>query len=109
MTTVAIVARRAATRSALEAVLAQDRGMTVTSSAPELDDAVDADVVVIEDSAAGDAGRLPAFVVVGMEDHPGFAQRARAAGAAAYVRLDEASERLGRAVQHARSTVSHAP
>ena len=70
-----------------------------------------ADVIVLHDSVFGAAGlgSLPlvaraapraAVLVVGMHDHPAFARRARDAGAAAYVRLDDA-ERLGRAVVEA--------
>ncbi len=68
-------------------------------------------VVVADESVLGDDGIawLPAlleasprsaFVVVGMHDHPAYVARAREAGAADYVLLDEA-DRLGRAVVEA--------
>lgn len=64
--------------------------------------------VVVDESIFGAAGVrwLPmlaraapcaALVVVGMHDHPAFVTRARDAGAADYVRLDDA-DRLGRVV-----------
>ena len=70
------------------------------------------DVVVVDWSLLGEPGlrRLStfaalapstAFVVIGMGDHPGFAARARAAGAADYVRLDDAVERVAAAVSAA--------
>ena len=72
------------------------------------------DVVVVDGSLLGEPGlrRLStftalapstAFVVIGMGDHPGFAARARAAGAADYVRLDDAVERVAAAVSAAGS------
>jgi DNA-binding NarL/FixJ family response regulator len=68
-------------------------------------------VVVVDESVLGPDGIawLPAivaatpqsaFIVVGMHDHPAYIARARAAGAADYVRLDDA-DRLGRAVVEA--------
>lgn len=65
-------------------------------------------VVVVDEAILGPdgIGALPdlvaeapgaAFIVVGMGDHPLYVTRAREAGAADYVRLDEA-ERLGDAV-----------
>ena len=72
------------------------------------------DVVVVDESVLGETGlrRLStfaavapstAFVMIGMGDHPGFAARARAAGAADYVRLDDAAERVAAAVSAAGS------
>jgi DNA-binding NarL/FixJ family response regulator len=72
------------------------------------------DVLVVDRLLLGEAGlgRLStfttlapstAFVVVGMDDHPGFAALARAAGAADYVRLDDAAERVAAAVSAAGS------
>ncbi|HEX5621055.1 MAG TPA: hypothetical protein VFX51_21710, partial [Solirubrobacteraceae bacterium] len=69
------------------------------------------DAIVFHESVFGAVGLgwLPlvaraapraAFVVVGMHDHPAFTVRAREAGAADYVLLDDA-ERLGRAVVEA--------
>src|SRR5688572_29015224 len=68
-------------------------------------------VVVVDESVLGTHGiaGLPAIVaaapqsafdVVGMHDHPAYVTRAREAGAADYVRLDDA-DRLGRAVVEA--------
>ena len=75
-------------------------------------------VVVVDESVLGPDGiaGLPAivaatpqsaFIVVGMHDHPAYVARAREAGAADYVRLDDA-DRLGRAVVEA-SAPSSAP
>ena len=72
------------------------------------------DVLVVDRLLLGEAGlgRLStltavapstAFVVVGMDDHPGFAAWARAAGAADYVRLDDPAERVAAAVSAAGS------
>ena len=66
------------------------------------------EVVIVDEAILGPDGiaALPdlvadapsaAFVVVGMGDHPRYVTRAREAGAADYVRLDEA-ERLGRSI-----------
>jgi hypothetical protein len=49
-----------------------------------------------------------AFVVVGMGDHRKYVTRAREAGAADYVRLDEA-ERLGRSVVQASEATAPLP
>lgn len=68
-------------------------------------------VVVVDESVLGSAGIgwLPtlvkaapetAFIVVGMHDHPGYVTRARDAGAADYMLLDD-PERLGRSVLEA--------
>jgi DNA-binding NarL/FixJ family response regulator len=63
-------------------------------------------VLLVDRTLLGEAGlrRLPmltaefpdtAVVLVGMGDHPGIDALAREAGAAAYIRLDEAAERVG--------------
>ena len=68
-------------------------------------------VVVVDEAILGPDGIVAladliadapatAFVVVGMGEHPMYVTRAREAGAADYVRLDEA-ERLGRSVVEA--------
>ena len=114
MPTAVIAARRTATRSALRAVLEREPRVVSAGTAPDLSALIrllrgEPDVVVVEASVLGEAGvrRLPtlsalaphaAFIVVGMGDHPGFAARARAVGAVAYVRLDQAAERLPHAV-----------
>jgi DNA-binding NarL/FixJ family response regulator len=68
----------------------------VTPAAVIIDDALLKDSGIRSLSVLG-AAPGTAFVVVGMQDHPAYAARARALGAADYVRLDEA-DRLGRAV-----------
>jgi chemotaxis response regulator CheB len=108
---VVIAAERASTRSALWSLLEREPALVAVGTASDLPDTVRQlracapDVVVIDTRILGPAGveRLPtltaeapgaAFIVVGMGDHPGFGDRARAAGAADYVRLDQASEQL---------------
>jgi DNA-binding NarL/FixJ family response regulator len=114
----------ARTRAALEALFDGEPGFARTASTTDLLSTVRTlrewkpAVVVIDRHLLGHGGldqlRLLAAVagsavviMVGMEDHPRFAARARAAGAAAYIRLEEAAERLATA---ARETVSaHSP
>jgi DNA-binding NarL/FixJ family response regulator len=72
-------------------------------------------VVVVDEAILGSDGiselrglvataPATAFVVFGLGDHPMYCTRAREAGAAGYVRLEEA-ERLARSVVSAASTV----
>lgn len=74
--------------------------------------AVAPDVVLLDMHVLGDAGlrRLPtlrsmapnsAFLVLGMGDHPAYGTQAREAGAADYVRLDLAADRLDDAISSA--------
>ena len=57
-------------------------------------------------SALAGAGPRTAFIVVGMHEHPAYLARRRAAGAADYVRLDEAERLAGSVVS---ATGSSAP
>jgi len=107
---VVIAARNERVRAALWAVLDADPLVDPIAATADAEDLVELlsrvrpATVVVDDSllAASDAGSFAgrigtAFVVVGMRDHPGYAARARALGAADYVKLDEA-ERLGEAL-----------
>jgi DNA-binding NarL/FixJ family response regulator len=119
---VVVAAQHDATRSALAALLGDDDQVRVVASVDDLAAALRAarrfgDSVVVADQRVLDARGLsrllvlgapvPAvhFILVGMEDHPGFAERARRSGAA-YVRLDEAAERLVDAVRAASAGVT---
>jgi DNA-binding NarL/FixJ family response regulator len=112
-----IAARHEAIRTALWTLFQSEPGvepLAVTASAEDLARllaTVSPAVVVVEESVLGPDGiaGLPAivaatpqsaFIVVGMNEHPAYVARARAAGAADYVRLDDA-DRLGRAVVEA--------
>lgn len=118
--TVLVAAARQGTRSAIKSVLDAAPGIHAAGVTADVSGTMSMlrrsppDVVVVDGSLLGEAGfrRLPtfmalapstAFVVIGMGDHPGFAARARAAGAADYVRLDDAAERVAAAVSAAGS------
>lgn len=108
---VLIAARRSATRSALRSLLELEPGVDLVASAGDLAAAVRflrelrPDVVLIERVLLGAPGMpwLPALVqdaphasifVVGMGDHPRLEARARDAGAAGYIRLDDAADAI---------------
>ena len=118
--TVLVAAGHEGTRCAVASVLAAAPGIQAADVAADLCGTLSVlrrsppDVVVVDESLIGEAGlrRLStfaalapstAFVVIGMGDHPGFAARARAAGAVDYVRLDDAAERVAAAVSAAGS------
>ena len=120
--TVIVAAGREGTRTAIASVLDGAPGIHPAGVAADLSGTISLlrrsppDVVVVDRSVLGDPalGRLStfaalapstAFVVIGMGDHPGFAAAARAAGAADYVRLDDASDRVAAAVSAAGSGV----
>jgi DNA-binding NarL/FixJ family response regulator len=107
--TVAIAAARASTRSALWSLLEREADLEPVGTAADMVQTVRLlraaapDVVVIDTRLLAGVDRLrmlagaapeAAFIVIGMGDHPGFAARARAAGALGYVRLDQADEQL---------------
>jgi DNA-binding NarL/FixJ family response regulator len=110
--TVVVAAGRSATRSSLWSLLETEATLEPVGSAGDLASAIrmvrtlEPNVLVVDRTLLGEAGlrRLPmltaefgdtAVVLVGMGDHPGIEAAARAAGAAAYIRLDEAAERVG--------------
>jgi len=112
-----IAARHEAIRTALWSLFQSEPGvepLAATASAEDLArllSTVSPAVVVVDESVLGSDGiaGLPAiaatapqsaFIVVGMHDHPAYVTRAREAGAADYVRLDDA-DRLGRVVVEA--------
>jgi|tagenome__1003787_1003787.scaffolds.fasta_scaffold20520200_2 DNA-binding NarL/FixJ family response regulator len=112
---VLIAAGRPTTRSALRSLLDSEPGVQVVGEAVDVLTTIRAlrtaspDVLLVGTSILGDAGLkrlsmlaaeapgVPIFVV-GMGDHPRMEAHARAAGAAGYVRLDEAPERLSSAL-----------
>ena len=111
-----IASRHAGTRSSLSALL--DGDVELLGTARDLREttwllrAVSPDVVLLDSHVLGDAGmrRLAAlrgiapdsaFLVLGMGDHPAYGTQAREAGAADYVRLDLAADRLGEAIASA--------
>ena len=113
--TVFVAARHDRVRSALWSLLAAEPGIRPVAATADFGDlmrllgSVSPAVVVADEAVFGyaDTRRLrelaqvaPRLVVVGMQDHPGFVSRAREAGAADYVRLDE-PERLAEAVLEA--------
>jgi two-component system, NarL family, uhpT operon response regulator UhpA len=116
--TVLVAAGREATRTAITSVLDAAPGIRAVGVAADVSGTNSMlrrsppDVVLVDWSLLGDIGlgRLStfaalapstAFVVIGMGDHPGFAARARAAGAADYVRLDDSAERVAAGVSAA--------
>ncbi len=116
--TVFIAARHERVRAALWQLLEGEPGVEPLAATADLPDLIrllgrlTPAVVIVEHSVLGDAGldalasvtaAAPhaAFIVVGMHDHPGYVRWAREAGAADYVPLDEAAERLGRSVVEA--------
>ena len=113
-----IATRHPAMRSSLCAVLAGCPEVHLLGAAGDLRDTVrlirsfQPDIVLLDVGVLGDEGvrRLPilrsaapttAFLVLGMGDHPAYAAHARRAGAADYVRLDQAAERLPQAIRAA--------
>jgi DNA-binding NarL/FixJ family response regulator len=77
-------------------------------------------VVIVDEAILGHDGiaALPdlvadapatAFIVVGMADHPAYLARAREAGAADYVRLDEAERLVGSVVGASESSAASTP
>ena len=110
-TTVLLASDRSATRSSLWSLLETEPGLEPVAVAADLPSAIRQlrmlmpDVMLVDRRLLGDTGlrRLPmlaleaeetAIVVIGMGDHPGLDALARSAGAAGYIRLDEAAERL---------------
>jgi DNA-binding NarL/FixJ family response regulator len=108
---VVVAAGRSATRSSLWTLLETEPQLEAVGSAADLPAAIGMlralapDVMLLDRSLLGETGlrRLPmltaefadtAVVLVGMGDHPGIETLAREAGAAAYIRLDEAAERV---------------
>lgn len=106
-----VAAGRGSTRSALLSLLDLEPGVEPVGAAKDLAAAVRLvraerpDVVLIERALLGTPGLpwLPtlareapdvAIFVVGMGDHPRLEEQARSAGAAGYIRLDEAPERV---------------
>jgi DNA-binding NarL/FixJ family response regulator len=85
---VVIASRHPAMRSSLRAALDGDSRVHLFGAAEDLRNTIAA------------ASRLPAGVL-GMGDHPAYAAHARRAGAADYVRLDQAADRLPQAIQAA--------
>jgi DNA-binding NarL/FixJ family response regulator len=113
-----IATRHPAMRSSLCAVLDSSPHVHVLGAAGDLRDSMrllrsfQPDVMVLDAGVLGDEGvrRLPllrsaapttAFLVLGMGDHPAYAAHARRAGAADYVRLDQALDRLPQAIHAA--------
>jgi two-component system chemotaxis response regulator CheB len=109
---VVIAAGRSATRSSLWTLVETEPRLEPVGAAPDLAAAIrmlrtlHPDILIVDRTLLGEAGlrRLPmltaesestAVVLVGMGDHPGIEALAREAGAAAYIRLDEAAERVG--------------
>jgi DNA-binding NarL/FixJ family response regulator len=115
MTSVFIATARPKTRAALTALIASEPALHLAGSADALGatirlirdlrpDAVLVDRTVLGPTGAGRltmlASAVPATAVflIGMGDHPGMQGYARDAGAAGYIRLDEAPERLSGAL-----------
>ena len=111
MTTVLVAADRSATRSSLWSLLETEPGLEPVGVVADLPAAIRQlrrlmpDVMLVDRRLLGHAGvgRLrmlaleaeqTAIVVIGMGDHPGLDALVRSAGAAGYIRLDEAAERL---------------
>jgi DNA-binding NarL/FixJ family response regulator len=114
-TRVLIAAGRPSTRSALRTLVELEPGVEPLAAVPDLAAAIRElrgrrpDVLLIERTLLG-APSMPRLVtlareapgvaifVVGMGDHPWLEPHARRAGAAGYIQLDEASERIGSAL-----------
>jgi two-component system response regulator DesR len=111
VTKVLVAADRSTTRSSLWSLLETEPGLEPVGVAADLPAAIRQlrslapDVLLVDRRLRGHAGlrRLPmlaleaertAIVVIGMGDHPGLDALVRSAGAAGYIRLDEAAERL---------------
>jgi DNA-binding NarL/FixJ family response regulator len=112
---VLVAVGRPATRSALRSLLKSEPGVQAVGEAGDLLTATRTiggarpEVMLVDRAVLGEAGleRLPmlaaaapgvAIFFVGMGDHPRFEAYARQQGAAGYVRLDEASQRLSGAL-----------
>jgi DNA-binding NarL/FixJ family response regulator len=117
-TSVVIATRHPAMRSSLCAALDCDPQVRLLGAAGDLRNTIrllrsfQPDIVLLDAGVLGDEGvrRLPllrsaapttAFLVLGMGDHPAYAAHARRAGAADYLRLDQAADRLPQAIQAA--------
>jgi two-component system response regulator DesR len=111
VTKVLVAADRSTTRSSLWSLLETEPGLEPVGVAADLPAAIrqlrllSPDVLLVDRRLLGHAGlrRLPilsleaegtAIVVIGMGDHPRLDALVRSAGAAGYIRLDEAAERL---------------
>lgn len=109
-----VAARHSSVRTALWKLLETEPGIEPLAAIAELGDLkrllarLAPPVVVVDEAVLGDDGISglealvagapeTAFIVVGLGEHPLYVTRAREAGAADYIRLDEA-ERLGDAV-----------
>ena len=116
--TVVIATRHAAIRTSLWELVQGEPDLHPIGAAGDLRDAVRLlhyaapDVVLVDAAILGesDLRRLPtlrsaapdaAFIVLGLGDHPAYAEHARRAGASDYVRLDLAVERLPGAIRAA--------
>src|SRR5689334_17983415 len=119
--TVCIAARDERVRTALWRLLQSEEGIEPLGATADLAEVIrllgraTPSVVVIDESVLGSAGLRwlamvahaaprAGLVVVGMHDNPAYIKRARDAGAADYVRLDDA-DRLGRVVEIGRAHV----
>lgn len=113
-----IAARHDRVRAALWHLLEREPGVEPLAATADLADMIRLlerlapAVVVVDQSVLGEAGSdalatlaevapQARFVVVGMHDHPAYVTWARDAGAADYVRLDEAADRLATVVSEA--------
>ena len=111
-----VATRHPAMRSSLIAVLDGSPHVQMLGAAGDLRDTMrllrsyQPDIVLLDAGVLGDAGlrRLPtlrgaaprtAFLVLGMGDHPAYAAQAREAGAADYIRMDHAADRLPDAIR----------
>ena len=116
--TVLIAAGHDRARAALEGLVESEPTLEHVASALDLASSIRAlralhpELAVIDQALLGHGGldRLPllaavapmtAFLMLGVETHPGFAARARRAGAAGYILLEEAAERLAPAAREA--------
>jgi DNA-binding NarL/FixJ family response regulator len=115
MKRVLVAAERRTTRSSLLALLETEPDLEPVGEAAALPAAIRQlrslrpELLLVDRRLLGGAAlpRLPmlasqagdtAIVVVGMSDHPGLDAHARQAGAAGYLRLDEAAERVSSVV-----------
>jgi DNA-binding NarL/FixJ family response regulator len=115
---VLIAAAHNGTRTAVEGLVESEPTLEHVASALDLASSIRAlralhpELAVIDHAVLGHGGldRLPmlaavapttALLVLGLETHHGFATRARRAGAAGYILLEEAAERLAPAAREA--------